>query len=264
MTVCPGCKDASPRSPCRECINQAIFDENIWYIPPEYGYFKIKTDENPVSQLQLDARARNDYWHLRYWTMEDSREVEQYIVNSCGITPQEQVHQLYLFCTRLSKSKSSIFTQAVWHELIHNILCLKSKKLYLTQDSRYNSRQYADYLLRWLVIHHFIPPMCESISEAQLYHIVNKWNKVLKGNHPDCGNMSGLNMWFSTIMLKDYRLPFLHDKNLIIKLTRLYELRALRLIILSSTQENSHFAFLGGKPILCHEISRYLVGNLQV
>jgi len=250
--------------------NNLVFDNNIWYVPPAYSYFKIATSNPPITQISLNKRDRNNFWHLQYWTMIDSREVEQYTVNSCGMTSQEQVHRLYLFCTRSEKSNESLFTQAIWGQLIHDILCLKSKRLYFDLDLRYSTREYADTLLRWISLRREYGGggwggwmVGGSISETQLYTIVDKWDKILTCNHPNYDNLFIINTGFSPIIFEDYRLPFLQDEALLIKITRLYELRALRVIILSSTLANSPFAFLGGKPMLCHWIASYLIGYLQ-
>ena len=70
-------------------------------------------------------------------------------------------------------------------------------------------------------------------------------------------------MWFSATMLDDYRLPFLQDVSLLTKLTRLYELRSMYAIVVNSVLDGSPVSFLGGKPILCHMISSYLIGDIQ-
>ena len=266
MASCCRCRKTEERrgGSCRLCRNRAVFEDNVWYIPPPCGYLRHTTVWPPESQTSLSLTDRLRFWHLQYWTMIDSREVEQYNVNSCGTQPEVHVRRLYLFYTRPADPKPALFTYATWYKLIHDILCLKAKTLCLSIDSRWHACKYADHLLKWSLVElsFCAQPVPVRITESQLYHIAKIWDEALRHHHPDNCTISGLNMWYSTILLGDYRLPFLHDGNLLTKLTRLSELRALRLIILSSVRENSPFAFLGGKAILCSEIASYLIGHL--
>ena len=271
MASCGRCRETKERrgGSCRLCRNRAAFEENVWYVPPPCGYLRHTTVWPAEPQTSLSLRDRHRFWHVQYWTMIDSRELEQYSVNSCGTRPEVHIRRLYLFYTRPADPKPARFTHATWYKLIHDILCLKAKTLCLSIDSRWHARKYADYLLNWFRCYNVqshapgrILPTPAHITESQLHKIAKVWDKALRHHHPDNCTISGLNMWYSTILLGDYRLPFLHDSNLLTKLTRLFELRALRLIILSSVREKSPFAFLGGKPILCNEIASYLVGPL--
>jgi len=266
MTPCCRYRETKERrgDSCRLCRNRAAFEDNVWYVPPPCGYLRHTTVCPPESQTSLSLIDRHRFWHLQYWTMIDSRELEQYSVNSCDTRPEVHIRQLYLFYTRPADPKPARFTHETWYKLIHDILCLKAKTLCLSIDSRWHARKYANHLLSWssAKLNLCAQPAPGRIYESDVYRIAQIWDKALRHHHPDNCTISGLNMWYSTIMLDDYRLPFLHDGNLVTKLTRLSELRALRLIILSSVREDSPFAFLGGKAILCSEIASYLVGNL--
>ena len=68
------------------------------------------------------------YWHLRFSTIGDARAAEQVIVNSQGLSERELVRRLYLYCIHLYAPNTKVFTESVWHRLICDIMCLKTKE----------------------------------------------------------------------------------------------------------------------------------------
>jgi len=141
--LCAACRKNRGANLCHPCNNRHVLGEHLWYVPPQSAGFRLATDApEPINQLALDKPGRDAYWHLKFSTLADARAAEQLIVNSQGLGEEELVRRLYLYCIRLYAPDTGVFTESVWHRLICDIMCLKTKKLQLSIDDRGSTCKY--------------------------------------------------------------------------------------------------------------------------
>ena len=145
-----------------------------------------------------------------------------------------------------------------WRTLIYDLYCLRGQKLHISSHKKESINLYADKILKsHYTVHILKRPFHNSIDYYDFNNIAKHWDKIIYSVEIFHNEW----MWIDLLsIIPDYRLPFLHDPYIYEKIQRLYSLRSLYLIILSTTRKNNMYSKLLGHQNIIYTIAGYFIG----
>ena len=275
---------------CFSCYCKHYAVQHLWYIPPIFPY-RIDVKNNVVNPRQMSLHSlykKKTYYGRSHISI--LRILEQSVVNCNGMTIPSDViedrikynyknnislnkrdylefslNRRYYYSVRnnlvlriykfykkqptIDKNPNGI-SLLQWRMLIYDLYCLRAQKMHLNVDNKAYVQVYADKILQSQYTMHTLnkPPLQNGLNDYDLNTLARHWDKIIF----NIGFNENFIMWQNILsIIGDYRLPFLHDPTIYNKIQRLYELRSLYLLILSTTkQENIYSKLLGHKDVI--------------